>query len=190
MHDPTEKDAELTRLTDDDMLALVQAGSRRLDRQIRRRDWRELIASAVVAVALTPAVFHGTPLTRGGALVTLGGLALIALQLRRARRAGGSGASDLSLPVTAALRAERQRLDVQIALLESVAWWYVAPLTVGSIVIVAGQRSRGGVWFSLGYAVFAVLLGWGVTVVNRRVVRRHLRPKRNELGALLTQLES
>lgn len=190
MHDPTEQDLELTRLRDDDMLALVQAGAQRLDRQIRRRDWRELIASAIVVVGIAPAILRGPLLTRVGAVVTLGGLVLIALQLWRARRLGGSGASDAALPVAAALRAERQRVNAQIALLESIVWWYVAPLTAGSILMVAGQTVRRGSWFTLGYTVFAVLLGWWVIALNRRVVRRNLRPKRDELTALLTQLES
>lgn len=185
---PPEDDG-LTQLDDGDILALVHAGARRFDRQIKHRDWRELIASAVVVVAIAPATVQGPLLARVGACIVLGGLALIALQLWRARRFGGGGA-DMTLPVAATLRAERQRVNAQIALLEGVAWWYVAPLTVGSVLLVAGRGGRGAWSLTLGYVIVVALIGWWIIALNRRAVLRHLRPRLDELSALLAQLES
>lgn len=182
-------DADLTRLDDQDILALVRAGSRRLDRQIRWRDWRELGAGAVVAVLIAPAAFRGRLLGRIGAIVILAGLLLVVFRLWRARR-GGVGSVDPTLPVADSLRAELRRVDAQIALLESVGWWYVAPLLGGSVLLVAGQSIARAPWFVVGYTLCAALIGWGIVVLNARAVRGSLRPKREELNAFLAQLES
>ena len=181
---------ELTRLDDEDILALVHTRSRRFQRQIRFRDWRELIASAIVAIMIAPAVLRGALLARAGAIVILLGLVFVALRLWRASRLTGPRATDMTLPVTAALHAELRQVDAQIMLLESVGWWYVAPLVGGSLLLVAGSRGRAGWLFTLGYAIGAALLSWGVIALNRRAVRRVLQPKRNEIVNLLAQIES
>jgi hypothetical protein len=181
---------ELTRLTDEEVLALVQTRSRRFQRQIVFRDWRELIAGGFVGVMIAPAVLRGPVLARVGAVVVLAGIALTAFRLLRARRLGATRVTDPTVPVTTALRAELDQVDAQIALLRSVAGWYVAPLIGGSVLLVAGSRGLAGLWFTLGYAAFSSLLGWGIIAVNRRAVRRTLEPKRREIQSLLAQIES
>lgn len=183
----TDTAADITHLTDDDILALVQSGARKLDRQIRQRDWREIIAAAVAAIVIAPEALRGPMVARTGAWLVLSGLVLIVWRLLRAQRLGGRGAANPALPVAAALRAERQRLDVQIALLENVAWWYVALPGIGVIVLTTGVR--GASWFTLAYGVAVALLSWGIVGLNTSAVRRTLRPRRTELGALLAQLE-
>ncbi|GJG85227.1 hypothetical protein tb265_04080 [Gemmatimonadetes bacterium T265] len=176
------------RTTDDErILALVRSDARRLDRQIRRRDWGEVGGAAIAALLIAPAVLRGAPLARLGALVILVSLASIVWRLYRARRVDGADAADATLPVAAALRAERRRVDAQIALLRSVLWWYVAPLAAGAVLMVAGDR--GASWVTLAYVVTAVLFSWGVVALNARAVRRALVPKRDELTELLAQLE-
>jgi len=181
---------ELTRLTNEDILALVQTRSRHFQRQIRFRDWRELIASAFVAVMIAPAVGRGPILSRVGALVILAGLVLVAFKLWRARRFMTNSAAEVALPVAKALRVELQRIDAQITLLDGVGWWYVAPLIGGSLLLVAGSRGRAGWLFTLGYSIFAALLASAIIALNRRAVRRTLRPKREEVMRLLAQIES
>jgi hypothetical protein len=181
---------ELTRLTDEEILALVATRSHRFQRQIRFRDWRELIAGGFVAVMIAPAILRGPLLARAGALTVVAGIGFIAYKLFAARRLTMHRAVDPALPVAAALRAELAEVEAQIALLESVAWWYVSPTIGGSILLVAGTRGTAGWLFTLGYAVFAALLGWGIIALNQRVVRRTLRPKRKEIMALLAQIES
>jgi hypothetical protein len=181
---------ELTRLTDEEILALVATRSHRFQRQIRFRDWRELIAGGFVAVMIAPAILRGPLLARAGALIVVAGIGFIAYKLFAARRLTMHRAVDPALPVAAALRAELAEVEAQIALLESVAWWYVSPTIGGSILLVAGTRGTAGWLFTLGYAVFAALLGWGIIALNHRAVRRTLRPKRKEIMALLAQIES
>ena len=173
-------------LDDGDVLALVQSESRRLDRRIRHRDARELVAAAIGAILIAPGMFVGSAVARVGAVVMIGGLAFIALRLTRARKAGGAPA-DFSLAVAESLRAELRRVDTQIALLESVLWWYVAPVTVGALMMVAGRR--GASFFTAGYGVFLLLVAWGIVALNTRAARRTLYPRRAELNALLAQID-
>lgn len=189
MRQASSADEELTHLDDEEILALVQTRARRFRRQIRFRDWRELIASVVVAVMIAPAVVRGPVIARFGALVILGGLALVAYRLWRARRSS-AGAVDVTLSVVAALRAELEQVDVQTELLESVGWWYVAPLMGGSLILVAGAHRRAGWTFITAYAAVAALVSWGIIALNRQAVRRTLRPKREEIASLLAQIES
>ena len=77
---------EITRLTDEEILALVETRSQRFQRQIRFRDWRELIAGGVVAVMIAPAVLRGPLLARAGALIILAGVGLGAFRLFAGRR--------------------------------------------------------------------------------------------------------
>ena len=181
---------ELTRLTDEEILALVETRSHRFQRQIRFRDWRELIAGGVVAVMIAPAILRGPLLARAGALIVVAGIGLIAFKLFAARRLTMHRAADPALPVATSLRTELAAVEAQIALLESVAWWYVSPVICGSILLVAGTRGPAGWLFTLGYAVVAALLGWGIIALNHRAVRRTLQPKRKEIMALLAQIES
>jgi hypothetical protein len=178
---------ETSRALDDgDILALVQSESRRLDRRIRRRDARELIAAAIGGLLIAPGMFRGPLLSRIGAAIVICGLVVIAVRLARARNID-SAASDASLSVVAALEAELRRVDAQIALLESVLWWYVAPVLAGAFMIVAG--SLGASRITLAYGVAVMLLAWGIVALNARAARRVLHPRRAELCALLAQFD-
>jgi hypothetical protein len=181
---------ELIRLTDEEILALVETRSQRFQRQIRFRDWRELIAGGIAAVMIAPAVLRGPLLARAGALTILAGIGLVAFRLFAARRLTASGDVDPALPVANALHVELDRVDAQISLLSGVAWWYVAPLLGGSVLLAAGSRGLAGWSYTLGYTIFAALLGWGIIALNHRAVRRTLQPKRKEIMALLAQIES
>jgi len=179
-------DDDLVALNDDDILALVKSRAARLERQLRRRDWRELIASIAGAVLIAPIAINAGWITRAGVVVVLAGLVLIAVKLTRASRVRARVRVDA--PVNAVLRAEQSRVDAQIRLLGTVLWWYVLPIAVGSVMIVAGRL--GVSWFTAGYVVATALLSWGVVWLNARVVRRTLRPMRDELTELLAQIES
>jgi len=57
-------------------------------------------------------------------------------------------------------------------------------------LLVAGWHGRAGWLFSVGYAMFAALLAWGIIALNQRAVRRTLLPKREDVLRLLAQMES
>lgn len=170
-------------MPDAELLAMVKRRSARLERQVRRRDLLEIVAAGVVCVLFTPLLFDASWVTRAGVILFVLGSALILVRLHRARR----GAPDPTAPLGRALRTERARVDAQIRLLESVLWWYIAPLALGVVLVFVG--SEGLSWTSLTYT--AVVLAGGVWIhrLNRRAARVELAPHREDLDRLLARLE-
>lgn len=173
---------------DAELLAQVKERSQAFDRKIRRRDWLEIAAAAVVVLLFGyEAVTAASWLARVGAGIVVAGSVLIVWRLRRARRDGDSTLA--GRPVAERLRSELEKVDAQIRLLESVLWWYVAPPTVGAILFVVGigEGLDSGTLIAV-----AVILAVGALVwwLNQRAVRRDLRPRRRELADLLERIEA
>lgn len=175
--EPTMSEAEI--------MDLVLRRSARLQRTVRWRDWRETIAAALGLLVLSPVLAIGPWLARVGVLLIAAGSALVIVRLRRARRLPRPRPE---WPLAEAVRAERARVDAQIRLLETVLTWYVAPLMLGVVLVVAGLR--GASWFTYGYILAIAALSAGIYAINRRASRRELRPRRGELDRLLAGLEN
>lgn len=172
-------------LSDEDLLRLVKEQSKAFDQKIRRRDRREGIAAALVALLFSTMLLDPSWLVRIGALIVIGSSAFVYWTLRRART--GYAPPSLDQPVAAAIRTEREKVDEQIRLLKTVLWWYLLPPGVGLLLVVVGDAGLS--WFTLGYGVGVALLGGGIYYFNQRKVRAHLRPRRKELTRLLRQVE-
>jgi hypothetical protein len=114
----SQRDEDPVRLRPDDVLAYVTSRSRRLDRQLRWRDWREYLAAAVALAVIAPGALHATALARLGLAALVGAFALMAVALYRARRMPGAADGDES--VIRALRNERERVAAQVRLLDRV----------------------------------------------------------------------
>ncbi len=88
------------------------------------------------------------------------------------------------------------QVDHQIWLLKNVFWWYLLPLGIGLAVLV-GQIAwtirntpELGMKFLVGYAIFCVLLFWGIYALNQWAVRKHLVPRQQELMQLQNSLQN
>ena len=85
-----------------------------------------------------------------------------------------------------------EQVSHQIWLLKNVVWWYLLPLAVPLGISVGRDMLRSpqsGLHFLVGYAVFCVLLFWGVYHLNQFAVRKNLEPRRQELKSLLAGLD-
>lgn len=168
------------------LLEWVRVESETFERKIRRQDLFETLAAVFVVAAFGyEAATSTTWLARIGALIVVGSSVFVVWWLRRARKAGAVRSMDL--PVAERLRAERERIDLQIRLLETVLWWYVGPLAVGAVLFALGLET-GTVATTLTLSVVAagcVFVWW----LNRRVVRRRLRPRRDEMTRSLDGLQ-
>lgn len=155
-----------------------------LSRTMRRRDRLE----TVVALLLFPffswiAVAEPSPISTAGAVVVAAWCILMPLRLRHAR----GRASDPGQPVRDFLQAELEHTRSQRRLLGSVAWWYVAPVTVGVILIVAGGDASPA--FKMGYSGLVLLLGLVVLILNRRAAQHTLQPMIDNLERWLAELD-
>ncbi len=170
-------------VTGDVVLSRVRRRAAELDRTLRRRDRLESVAAVVLCALFVPLLFGASWVTRAGVVLFLLGSALILVKLRRARREP----PDPAAPLGEVLRAERERLHAQIRLLDSVLWWYIAPLGLGVILVFVG--SAGLSWASLVYTAVVVALGAWIRALNRDAARRELAPRRDALDRLLVELE-
>jgi Flp pilus assembly protein TadB len=174
-------------MSESEMLSFVKQHSESFDRKIWRRDLREGLAAAFVFVAFgVMAVLTASWVVRSGAALVMAGSAYIGWKLYRTRARHRTTAV-AGQPVADAIRAELGKVDTQIGLLENVLRWYIAPLAVGVVLVVAGDE--GASWFTLGYTTFVVALSGAIYWLNQRAVRRDLRPRREKLARLLRQVE-
>ena len=175
-------------LAGEELLSEVKERSQAFDRKIRRRDGLEIAAAVAVALLFGyEAVTAASWLARAGAGIIVAGAGLVVWRLRRARRNGGARLA--GRPVAERLRAELEKVDAQIELLESVLWWYLGPPTAGAVLFVVGT---GGGLDAVTLIAIALILAVGAVVwwLNQRAVRRDLRPRRRELAELLERIES
>lgn len=167
-------------------LAAVQRRFDRLERVIHWRDIREILAAVLVVAifaAMWPLYRSSRVATLGAAVIVLGG-GLSTFMLLSARKPA-------PLPFDASVQDfSRHRLawlDAQIRLLGGVAWWYVGPAFVGSLLwawsLTGGMRLAFGL-FVLADVAFAA---W-VIALNRRAVRDELLPVREEVARMVKAL--
>ena len=171
------------KLTDAEQIAAMQAKVKGLDRTIFWRDVRENIAGVFVIAVFGFYFFAFTaPLARlGSVLVILSSLVAMGYPWWRKRRVV-KAEPDASLAET--LNGELRKVDVEIALLRSVFWWYIFPLTVGVIVFfggVTGSLLRTMIWGVLMMALDAAIY-W----INQFACDKRLVPLKQELEALLS----
>lgn len=170
----------------EDLATWIRERSAEFDRRIRRRDLGEgVVAAAMVLLFGYELLTIDTWLGRLGAAVLIAASVFVVWWMRRARLDGRS--TDLDAPVADRLRAQRERVSTQIRLLETVAWWYLAPLGLGVALFAFGLgvplRFSG---LMVAGLVVLYLLIWRI---NQRAVRRDLVPRRDRLDRLLEQID-
>ena len=169
----------------EEALSEVKERSREYDRKLFWRDVREIGVAVLGAVFFGyVALTAGSPLMRIGAAVVVAAAAFIVWKLRRARRNGDAELA--GRPVANRLRARIERVERQIRLLESVLWWYLAPLGIGVALMLVSDG--WGLWTAGELLLLVIVYGY-IWHLNQRAVRRCHRPRRQELARLLHRLE-
>jgi len=170
----------------EELLARVRERSEAFERRIRRRDLRESAAAVFVVVVFGyETITAGSWLSRMGAALVMTGALYVMWRLRRARPDEDPAAA--GRPVADRLRIRLRQVEEQVRLHETVLWWYLAPLGVGSVMFVVGLGS--GLWATLTTLAVIAVLSEYVRRANGRLVRSDLRPRRERLARLLRELE-
>ncbi|MEM1248216.1 MAG: hypothetical protein AAGK22_17715 [Acidobacteriota bacterium] len=181
----------------EEVLEDAKRRSRRLTRSLRRRDLRETVAGlfgfgvmAVIALR-APGLVPKVALLLGSPF-----LLLPVWRLHAERRRHRDLAPDA--PLKSQLSLELQRVQGQIDLLLRVARWYVAPLAIGSTIVVtaAASAAPGTPAFRIATAAVCLvgsllifgIVGWGVVRLNRHAVENDLEPLRDDLVEALETL--
>lgn len=179
----------------------VLGRARSTRRKVLFRDIVEVTAAVGGAVCffwVATVVPTGWPWVAAALLdLGVGGVFVVDRIRRRASRPAGGD-------LRSSLRRSLDDVDHQMALLGSVAWWYLLPLGIGGALILGGTAwdvraalppgapplARVLLWTTLG-ASGLVIAGvfWFIWWLNQRAVTRQLRPAREQIVALLAELD-
>jgi hypothetical protein len=183
-----EMDRSISSSELQELLDVVQRRCAGSERTIHGRDVREVLAAVFVVgtfAAMWPLYRSSGVAILGVALVCLGA-ALIIYVLMSARQP-----EPLSFHASV-LDFSKNRLawlDGQIRLLRTVAWWYVAPICVGCLLLAWGITS--GAWLAFGLqAILTLAVAAGIVVLNQWTVRHSVQPVRDDLAQLIEALET
>ncbi|MEW6306865.1 MAG: serine hydrolase domain-containing protein [Verrucomicrobiota bacterium] len=174
-------------LPDAAQLAGMNARLKRMDRTLFWRDCRENIAAVFVMAVFGLYFFlFPAPLARvGSAIVVLSGLVVMAYPFWRKRRVP-KAVPEASLMQS--LESELRKVEVEIALLRSVLWWYILPGAVGVLVFVAGlnhSRAMPLSVFTLPFTFFIIALDACIYWINQLACDKRLLPLKHELESFL-----
>ncbi len=170
---------------DRETAATIRARLLRIRRTVVFRDAAEtLVALLVIFIFGRLFWIVRAPAARIGIALIIAGSILIITRLTLAR--GWNRRPKPPLNVKEFFLAESERIDAQIHLLQSVPWWYLGPVLLGTNLFAFGVSGPGAV--SLIFLVSTVVLGWFLYRLNLRAVRERLVPVKNELARLLEEL--
>ncbi len=183
-----EMDRSISSSDLENLLDSVQRRYGGMERSIHGRDVREILAAVFVvgAFAAMWPLYRSSPVAILGVALICLGAAFIVYVLLAARKP-----EPLSFHASV-LDFSRSRLawlDGQIRLLRTVAWWYVAPMFAGLLLLNWGIAR--GAWLVFGLqSLFALAVAAGIVVLNQWAVRRGLLPVRDDLARLIEALET
>jgi len=163
-------------LPDASQMAEMKSRMRCLNRTLFLRDCRENIAAVIVMVVFGYYFFNAriapTLLARAGCvIVILSSLLVTAYPVWRKRRVAKAPAEASMMQ---SLESELGKLEVEIAILRSVLWWYILPGTVGVMVFFAGLTipTDWKILFALPVFALDAFVYW----LNQRAVEKCLLP--------------
>ncbi|NBV22619.1 MAG: class A beta-lactamase-related serine hydrolase [Proteobacteria bacterium] len=170
-------------LPDREQIAAVKKRMKGFDRTISWRDFGE------VAACLFSFLYFGwdlifrnnSLLTQAGCVVLIASAVFISWKLIASKRRLPK--PEPSAPIFVAVKVELQKVENQIGLLESVAWWYLLPMFVGVMLHHWGSSAPADSKLAYSAVVF-VLFGF-IYWLNQRAVQGKLLPLKRELELLI-----
>jgi CubicO group peptidase (beta-lactamase class C family) len=170
-------------LPDSEQLDEVKSRVRRMNRTLFWRDCRENVAAVFIMACfgLYLLIFPNLLARLGSFMVILSALLMIVYPIWRKRRAP-KATPEMSL--TQSLEAELRRVEVEIALLRTILWWYILPGTVGVVIFSAGldHSFASTIW----YVLFCIALDAFIYWINQIACDKKLVPLKRELQLLLS----
>jgi hypothetical protein len=178
----------LPPLPDEAQIAAMKMRMQSFDRTISSRDYGEVAACIFIGIFFGWSLIFqdNSPLTRAGCVVLIASAVFIGWKLIASKRRLPQ--AEPNAPIFDAVKVELQKVENQISLLQSVAWWYLLPLFVGVMMCYWG--GPGSLASKLTYfAVVLVVYGF-IYWLNQRAVKTNLLPLKQELASLLHSAET
>ncbi len=174
--------AALPALPDEKQIAVMKRRMKGFDKTIRWRDYGEVAAGIFIIVYFGRELILGNHslLTQAGCVVLIVSCIFIDWKLITSKRRVPK--AEPNAPVFDTVKVELQKVENQIGLLKSVAWWYLLPLFVGVMLFYFGTPASFQsklVYFTAVLVVY-VFIYW----LNQRAVKKNLLPLKRELESL------
>jgi len=167
-----------------EVINMLEKETTKIDKEIKRRDFLEIS----IAVLLIPVWILGLFISKGsiqtlGYIIAIASCIYIPYKLISAKKITAPKLSNIKT----FLESEKQKIAQQKQLLESVVWWYIAPLTISIVLITLGGTVNETGLPSMNDHLFIyygclVLLIVGIYFLNKRAAKK-------KFGPLLTNIE-
>jgi CubicO group peptidase (beta-lactamase class C family) len=178
----------LPALSDEAQIAAMRTRMDSFDKTISGRDYGEVAACVFIFGWFGWDLFFrkNSTLTQAGCVVLIASAVFIAWKLIWSKRRLPK--AEPNAPIFDAVKVELQKVENQIGLLKSVAWWYLLPLLVG--VLMCHWGGPNGVPSKLIYSAVVLALYVFIYWLNQRAVKNNLLPLKRELASLLHAAET
>jgi len=173
-----------------EVIAMLEKETTKIDKEIKRRDLLEI----AIAVLLIPVWIYGL-FTSVSTMQTIGLVIAIVsccyipyklISAKKIKPQKNTGLKDFLL-------SEKQKIAQQKQLLETIVWWYIAPLTTAIVLITLGSTVTENGLPQLNqhltiYYGCLVLLIVGIYLLNKRAARKKFGPLLKKIEQRLAEL--
>ena len=173
-----------------EVIDMIEQQTTKIDKEIKRRDFLEIgIAVFLIPVWIWGWLNSASTMQSIGYVIAIAACVYIPYRLISAKKVDAKK----SASVKDFFVQEKQKIQQQKQMLESVVWWYIAPLTVAIFLITLGakvneqgipQISSGMYWY---YASVGLLMV-GVYFLNKRAAKNKFAPLLKNIEQRLAEM--
>lgn len=174
----------------DKVIDMLEQETTKIDKEIKRRDILEIsIALLLIPVWTYGLVTSVSTMQSVGLVIAIISSLYIPYRLISARKVNAQKSDSIK----AFLLQERQKLQQQKQMLESIVWWYIGPLTLAILLITLGSNvNEAGLpqvpanmyWY---YGSVALLMV-GTYLLNKRAAKKKFSPLLDNIEKRLAQI--
>ena len=173
-----------------EVIDMIEQQTTKVDKEIKRRDIIE-VGTAVIIIPfwIWGLLNSASTMQSIGFVIAIASCIYIPYRLISAKKVEAKKSGS----VKDFLIQEKQKVQQQKQMLESIVWWYIAPLTVAILLITLGakvneqgipQISSGMVWY---YASVSLLMV-GVYFLNKRAAKNKFAPLLKNIEQRLAEM--
>ena len=157
------------------------------EQSIQSRDRFEIIACIVVIGIFGYVLLTSSALLRQvGAGIVIAGAAYVWYRLKRAQN-NMLAAQTTDRSVKEHLKFELNKVQEQKKMLKNIAWWYIAPIYIGLVVLTIG--SSPNIQFQIIYLAVVTIVGIAVWYYNQHKIKKRFNPLISEIDEAIKSLE-
>ncbi|NMP17065.1 hypothetical protein [Thalassotalea sp. Y01] len=174
----------------DEVITMLEKETKKMDKEVKRRDILEIS----IAVLLIPVWVYGlfnsvSTMQTIGLCIAILSCVYIPYKLVSAKQITPQKNSS----IRDFLLTEKQKVKQQKQLLESIVWWYIAPLTSAILLITLGATVNESGFVQINTHLFfyygcVVLLVVGVYFLNKRAAKKKFGPLLENIEQRLAEL--